>query len=424
MKKRANGKGTVVFLGKGRYKPWAARILIGKDFEGKPIYYDIDTFEEELDALVCLENYFKSPFPLKIKKKKYERIVTFAFMYGTNKPFPLVPVENITASIHRENKKYYTFKQVFEEMKKNLFPTKEERLLEKKFHIKPPNGKFASSNANHLITAFNQSQILYDKIYGELRTSDFKSCINAPAVKSTTKSEMVKLFKHMDKYAYSEDIIDKKYAESLKSVVVNCNIRLPFSYDEIKHLWEIKDDDPEIQFVRDFLLLSIYTGCRAEELLFIYTKNLFLDKNYFVAGLKTDAGINRTVPIHPLIKPIFEKYFDKNNEFLFILPNKSRMHYGSYLLRYKKFVKNYPEFVGKTAHCGRHALETEMQKLNIKQTIRNAIIGHKNGNVADDIYNHVSIEEKIEAINLVTYTEKKIYVLNTSATQKNLSATS
>ena len=44
MKKRANGTGTVAFLGKGRQKPYAARILIGKDLYGKPLYYDIDTF--------------------------------------------------------------------------------------------------------------------------------------------------------------------------------------------------------------------------------------------------------------------------------------------------------------------------------------------------------------------------------------------
>ena len=63
--RRRNGTGTVVFLGKGRYKPYAPRLLIGKDESGKPIYFDIDTFEAELDALVCLENWNKNPYPLK-----------------------------------------------------------------------------------------------------------------------------------------------------------------------------------------------------------------------------------------------------------------------------------------------------------------------------------------------------------------------
>ena len=29
--RRRNGTGTVVFLGKGRYKPYAPRLLVGKD---------------------------------------------------------------------------------------------------------------------------------------------------------------------------------------------------------------------------------------------------------------------------------------------------------------------------------------------------------------------------------------------------------
>ncbi len=37
-KKRPNGMGTVAFLGSNRYKPYAARILIGKDINGLPIY--------------------------------------------------------------------------------------------------------------------------------------------------------------------------------------------------------------------------------------------------------------------------------------------------------------------------------------------------------------------------------------------------
>ena len=39
--RRRNGTGTVVFLGKGRYKPYAPRLLVGKDESGKPIYFDI-----------------------------------------------------------------------------------------------------------------------------------------------------------------------------------------------------------------------------------------------------------------------------------------------------------------------------------------------------------------------------------------------
>lgn len=408
MKKRANGTGTVVFLGKGRQKPYAARILIGKDLNGKPLYYDIDTFEEELDALVCLEVYHKNPTPLKIKQSKYDRIAFFPKV-----PYPLVPVNTMSTTIHRKNKKNYTFKQVFEEMRENLFPTKEEMQIEKEQHIKPGNGKFALHNSLGMINAYNHCKELYDTIYREFKTSDFQSFLKEKTPASA--SQCIKLFKNMDKYAYNEDIIDKKYAETLKSTGSQNtkNERLPFTYEQIAYLWNIQADNDKEELVRDILLLAIYTGCRAEELFFLYTKNIHLKENYFVGGLKTENGINREIPIHPDIKHIIEKYYNKNNKFLFTKTNNKRLFYADYNTYYRLRFKDKHKFLeNQTAHCGRHTLETELQKLNIKQTIVNSIIGHKNGDVGSDIYNHISIEEKIEAIKLVTYKTGKIIVLN------------
>ena len=63
-------------------------------------------------------------------------------------------------------------------MKNNLFPTKEEMQIEREKHIKPGNGKFALHSSLNMINAYNHSEELYDKIYRELRTSDFQSFLN------------------------------------------------------------------------------------------------------------------------------------------------------------------------------------------------------------------------------------------------------
>ncbi len=403
--KRKNGTGSAVFLGEGRYMPWAARITVGKKIDGNPVTVDIDTFESQIEALVCLENYHKSPTPIKIKKNKYDQIVFFSKVN-----YPLVPVENVTAAIHRQDKQNYTFKQVFEEMKENIFQTKEEMRLEKSSHIRPKE-KLGRSTTAQLYTAFNHSAELYDKIYRELRVSDFKKCMNDPGIAPSVKPILLKLFRYMDSYAYSEDIIDKKYADELKSETIQRKARTPFTYEQIDELWKIKPNKSSLQFVRDFLLLTIYTGCRAEELLFLHIKNIFLEENYFVTGLKTQAGKNRSIPIHNSIKPIIEKYYKRKNDFLFVKSGK-RISYNVYAYYFSEFIKEYSEFSGKTAHCGRHTLETELQRLNVKSTIINSILGHKNGNVADDVYNHISIAEKIEAINMLKFKETKIHILN------------
>lgn len=410
--RRRNGTGTVVFLGKGRYKPYASRLLIGKTENGSPIYFDIDTFENYLDALVCLENWIKKPYPLKINKSKYNRIITFTCLPGTDIPYPLVPVDSKKSSIYRKDKKHYTFKQVFEEMEKALFPTKEEIKKELENHIKPEN-KYAYHNSRNMLTAYHNSDGLYDIIYRELKTSDFQNYMKKSEKTPSAIKQMVQLYKNMDKYAFQEDIIDKCYAQHIKKTPIsNSSKRTPFTYEQIKYLWNIKPKDKKEELVKDILLLANYTGGRAEELCFIYTKNIHLKDNYFVGGLKTDNGINREIPIHPLVKVIFEKYYNPKNEFLFMKTNGKRLFYSDYNNYYNNsFIEKHEFIKGKTAHCGRHGLETELQRLNVKPTIINSIIGHKNGNTGDDVYNHVSIKEKVEAIKMVTFKIGKIYIL-------------
>ena len=96
-----------------------------------------------------------------------------------------------------------------------------------------------------------------------------------------------------------------------------------------------------------------------------------------------------------------------------MMPNGNRANYGYYLYHYtENFIDKHKFLKHHTAHDGRHTLRTELEKLNIKQVIINSIIGHSNDNVGLDVYTHISVREKLEAINLVTYNEpKKLYIL-------------
>lgn len=416
MKKRANGKGTVAHLGNNRNKPYAARITIGKDINGKIIYYDINTFESELEALVCLENYHKQPYSLYIKETKYNRIYTFPKI-----PYPLVPVKNphkkIVEKIKKDN---YTFKQLFEEFKKNKLPSPEEIKLGKEKHVKP-RGKYSYNYSRGMITAYNNSEGLYDKVYKDLKTSDFQQFLDNCDKKFETMRIMKNLYIKLDEYAFQEDLIEKCYAQYItinkaSNLDTDKKIRTPYTYKQIQYLWNITPTDYKEEFVKDILLLTLYTGCRANELLFIYTKNIYLDDNYFIGGLKTSAGINREIPIHPDIKKIILKYYNPKNEFLFMMPNGNKANYDYYLYHYKEnFIDKHSFLEHHTAHDGRHTLRTELEKLNVKQVIINSIIGHSNDNVGQDVYTHISVEEKLEAIKLITYEEQnKLYVLTSN----------
>lgn len=419
--KRLNGTGTAIEIKDCRRKPWIARILIGKDINGKAIYYDIATFESKFKALVCLENYHENPHPLEIEENKYNRIVTFP-----KKPYPLVSVANPKKNLIEKTKKdNYTFKQIYEEFKEMKLPNKEERNLEKKHHIKPKN-KLALNTAKTMITAFNNSTALYDKVYRELRTSDFQKTLNDCEKSFKTIEQMISLYNKLDSYALEEGFIERGYAQNISVSTTKEPTKrkkekeVPFTYKQIEYLWNFKPKSKKEsiskkeELVRDIWLSGIYTGARAEELCFIYTKNIFLDENYFIGGLKTRAGINREIPIHPNIKHIFEKYYDTNNEFLFMQPKGKRVDYDYYERCYRLIFKNlHPAVSTHTAHDARHTLRDELRKLNIKEIIINSLLGHTNGDTGQDVYSHVSIKEKLKAVKMITYKEsKKLYVMN------------
>ncbi len=378
--------------------------------------------------MVCLENYHKNPTPLYIKEDKYNRIVTFPKV-----PYPLVSVENPKKKvIEKVKKENYTFKQLYEKFKEAKMLTKEEMQLEKKYHIRPKNKPFGRHYCHGMITAFHNSTALHDRVYKELRASDFNKHLKESKKGSESQRQMVNLFMNLDKFALEEDIIEKGYAQFITTITCNkkeikkakdkkVEKERLFTYEQINYLWNFETRSRGLKehskkerelFIRDFWLMLLYSGCRADELLSVYTANIFLDDDYFIGGLKTEAGINREIPIHSAVKHLWEKYYNPDNEFLFMQPNGNKMDYDYYFYHFQNnFEKLHPEVSDHTAHDARHMLRNELRKLGIKDIIINSIIGHSNDDVGEDIYSHVSIEEKQEALKMVTYKEqKKLYI--------------
>ena len=64
-------------------------------------------------------------------------------------------------------------------------------------------------------------------------------------------------------------------------------------------------EDPQFG-VADMILFSLYTGFRPSEVLLIETVNVDLARWRIKGGIKTDAGIDRIVPVHPLIRQLVQ----------------------------------------------------------------------------------------------------------------------
>ena len=81
--------GSIIELNGKRLKGFSARITLGYDNKGYPIYHFLGTFEEELDAHLCLRDYNNKPFGIYISEEKYKKISgTRIDVYNTKRSIP------------------------------------------------------------------------------------------------------------------------------------------------------------------------------------------------------------------------------------------------------------------------------------------------------------------------------------------------
>ena len=98
----------------------------------------------------------------------------------------------------------------------------------------------------------------------------------------------------------------------------------------------------------DVLLYQCYSGWRPQEIGLLKLENVNLQKGEIIGGMKTNAGTNRVVPIHPKVKNIvvnrYKEAQELNSEYLFNCTDGSthqaniKLTYDKYNYRFKKII--------------------------------------------------------------------------------------
>ena len=149
----------------------------------------------------------------------------------------------------------------------------------------------------------------------------------------------------------------------------------------------------------DVLLIQCYSGWRPQELCLLETKNIDVENWTFKGGMKTDAGIDRIVPIHSRIQQLVKKRYDaaitSGNTFLFAYPHKGRNINLTYTYYYQEFVK-IRDSLGLNPdhrpHDGRKHFVTMAKKYNVDEYAIKYIVGHKISDITEKVYTEREIE--------------------------------
>lgn len=334
-RKRPNGSGTINFLGKERKKPWQPIITLGYDDEtGKQIRKALPTCEtreqaqEQLDLYNLMhKGYVSKKDAIKLQQKTAP---TFSEIY------------------HRlmQEKEYSSSEATLKRHKASFNVLKE-------LHDMPID-----------TIDLNILQPLFDNLstYSKKSLTQFKTIVS-----------------QCFRYAMKYDYVQKNYSEfiSLNKYKEVEAMHKAVSKNDIKKIYKIskKDDFAKI------ILIYIYTGLRANELLELKIENVHLEENYLVGGKKTKAGTNRVVPIHPCIHPFF------SNKNVIYLINR---HYSNLFTALKKFNQTYnTDF---KFHDFRHTFATLCTEYDLNDYYAKCIIGHAHNDITKDVYTHANIE--------------------------------
>ena len=363
---RGNSLGGITKVKDGRKKPYRVRVTVScsYDEEAGKMKQEVKTlgyFKTRAEAEKALCDYIESPYDL--------------------------------------SSKVMTFKELYEKWSEAYFPTLS-----------------GESSIRTITSAYKYCEGLNNMKLKDIGEGHLEDCLTTGYVvidrgkdkgkkrfaSDNTKCKMKSLFNLMFDYAYKRKLVKENVARKFTAKIYQEKAEegkrevIPFSEAEIELLWKYVDEVP----FADMVLIGIYTGFRPRELAELKVCNVFLDENKIIGGMKTKAGTDRHVPIHPRIKHLVEKRYIQaterfKSERLF---NDARGQQGTWMT-YDKFRRRFEKVLSElgiknTGHAMRHTFITRARKAGVDIGALKRIVGHTlKGDITESIYNHPDFDD-------------------------------
>jgi len=281
----------------------------------------------------------------------------------------------------------------------------------------------SESSCRAIISAWGYCSSVYNMRVIDIRARHIKGCMEegtaivrgkeqhpSPAIKNNIKS----LFNLMLDYALEYEIVDRNYSRSfnlsdevIKEIVTVKKSHIAFTDEEMKLLWEHVNDKQYI----DAILIQCYSGWRPQELGLLELENVDLEEWTFKGGMKTEAGIDRVVPIHSKIRDLVVRKYKEaealGSKYLFnnTDPSSNRKDIRFTYNRYQKgFARVRDELKlnpNHRPHDGRTHFVTSAKKYGVDEYAIKYIVGHKISDLTEKVYTKREfdwLKEEIEKI--------------------------
>lgn len=360
-----NGFGSITEVKKHNLRnPFLARVCIGKNSKGRPILKPLKPksyFRTYNDAYAALVEYNKNPYDLDSDM---------------------------------------TVKELYEKWSAEYFK------------------QISDNGMRTVASAWAYCTDVYDMRAKDIRARHIKGCMEngyrieyrgkrkGEKIYATagTQSRIKSMFNIMLDYAEEYEIVDKNYArtfsiskETAESIEKEKIPHIIFTEQEMQTLW---NSVGKVKYV-DWILIQCYMGWRPQELAIIRLDEIDLDNWYMKAGIKTDAGKQRIVPIHTKVRELVKQNYDFALSIGSgrLLNAKGQTHSGSWALTYDKYAYRYNEVIkalnlnpDHRPHDPRKTFATRCKKAYVDEYALKEMMGHTIKDITESTYTVRDVE--------------------------------
>lgn len=340
--KLPNGYGSIKYLGDGRRKPYAAYPSVTEWKETGPVTPPalgyMETWEEGYELLTAYN------------MEKQGKIQVASNVFIDHSPL---------------------FSDVYEKFYEEKFETNKSRT-------------FSNATKNSTAAAYKNCSPLHNQRVTELTYDDLQRTVNACPLKHSSIELIISLLKQMYAYMIKHGILEKNHSEFLYNPKAEDDESgEPFHEDELKILWADKANP-----ITQMILIMIYSGFRIKAFEDIEVN---MEERYFKGGIKTAAGKNRTVPIHPAIYE-FVKSRCSNRNLLGCTPQTFRMK--MYQRLSELGIAESENHKKHTPHDCRHTFSMLCEKYEVNENDRKRMMGHSfGGDITNNRYGHRTVDD-------------------------------
>ena len=225
----------------------------------------------------------------------------------------------------------------------------------------------------------------------DLTVSDMETAIEQKTASYYPAHDMKVIMSHLYKLAIKREIVPYNKTEYVDIPYESPTAKREcWTQEEVDALWEDYKTHPFTAYI----LIMCYAGLRFGELAQISLENIHLDQDYMVGGIKTEAGINREIPLHSRIKPLVEAITQQRKTKLLEM-NEDNFYAAYWEVIHRTGLRELPP------HTCRHYFFSRMTAQGVQGGIIAEVGGHANYLTTLKNYVRVPLEDKLKAVNSI-----------------------